>query len=223
MLKARSELVLDHPFFATLALRLDMREDPSCRTAWSDGRVLAYNPLYIEVLPLEKVKGLQCHEVLHLACCHHTRRGGREPKTWNMACDYAINPILLEAGLELPSGYLDDPRHHGKSADAIYTALSNPHDEIKEGANNSPELDLQSGKDVDGGGQGILDMGEDEQAAAAGERSAEDDTEGHGDAPGAEGDDSKAETSNDPGMSGEVRDAPIDSQGQDRATELKLE
>ncbi|MFW5734726.1 MAG: DUF2201 family putative metallopeptidase, partial [Oceanidesulfovibrio sp.] len=62
MIKARSELVLDQPFFAHLALRLDMKEDPTCRTAWSDGRVLAYNPTYIEVMPLEKVKGLQCHE-----------------------------------------------------------------------------------------------------------------------------------------------------------------
>jgi hypothetical protein len=32
---------------------------------------------------------------------------------WNMACDHAINPILVDAGLTLPQGVLLDNRFRG--------------------------------------------------------------------------------------------------------------
>lgn len=223
MIKARSELVLDQPFFAHLALRLEMREDPTCRTAWSDGRVLAYNPSYIEIMPLEKVKGLQCHEVLHLACGHHLRRGERDAATWNKACDYAINPILLEAGIQLPTGYLDDPALHDKSADSIYAALVDRDEESRGGAETGAEQETDTQEDAQGGG-------------AAGEQGAElkesgDDTsEGAGDdgsaAAGLDEDGEAtppSEQENDPGMSGEVRDAPSNSGGKDSAAEMARE
>ena len=44
------------------------------------------------------------HEVAHPALQHHTRRRDRSPKRWNMACDYAINPLLIDAGLLIPLG-----------------------------------------------------------------------------------------------------------------------
>jgi len=208
MVKARSALVLDHPFFASLALRLELREDSDCSTAWSDGRVLAYNPTYVNAVPLERLKGLQCHEVLHLACLHHIRREGRDPKMWNKACDYAINPILLEAGLSLPTGYLDDPVHHGKSADAIYANLMDGLDEVKGGASGggkeeqsrpAEDMDAKGGRDNSGqgdeqpksNGQSQGDQGDQLRAGMGGESQAQG---------------KESTESSDPGMSGEVRD-----------------
>jgi predicted metal-dependent peptidase len=40
-----------------------------------------------------------------------------------MACDYAINPILVEAGLTLPKGVLLDQRFRGMSAERIYNLI----------------------------------------------------------------------------------------------------
>jgi predicted metal-dependent peptidase len=40
-----------------------------------------------------------------------------------MACDYAINPILLDAGLTLPKGVLVDDRFRGMSAERIYNLI----------------------------------------------------------------------------------------------------
>ncbi len=194
MIMARSELVLEHPFFAHLALRLELREDHACRSAWSDGRVLAYNPTYIEALPLPKVMGVQCHEVLHLACGHHLRRGRRDPRAWNVACDLAINPILMDAGVELPGSYLDDPKHHGKCAEAIYRALLDKDAEIKGGADKGPEQELdatEEARDIQGS-----ENRDGEQRSAPSDGA--DDAEGIG------------EGNDDPGMSGEVRDAPLD-------------
>ena len=46
-----------------------------------------------------------------------------DPKRWNEACDYAINPILLDAGLHLPEGVLVDDRFREISAEQIYNRL----------------------------------------------------------------------------------------------------
>lgn len=217
MLKARMELVLDHPFFANLALRLEFREDHTCRTAWADGQTLGYNPIYIDALPLEKVKGLQCHEVLHLACCHHTRRGLRDIKLWNTACDYAINPVLLEAGIVLPTGYLDDPKHHGKSAEAIYSSLKNHNEELKGGADGGAEQGAITGDDIEGGGDGDAQSESEGEKSAQGSDGEAPEETGDGAGAGDDGDEERKQSddSNDPGMTGEVRDAPSNGGGTD--------
>jgi len=192
MVTARSDLVLEHPFFAHLALRLELKEDFRCSSAWSDGRVLAYNPNYIDTLPLEKVKGVQCHEVLHLVCCHHTRRKGRDPALWNKACDLAINPVLLEAGIELPEGYFYDASHQGKSAEAIYSHLVDREEEIRGGATGGQEEEVAAPEKQEAD---VASGQSREQPDAPGQDSGEqEDMQGEG---------------LDPGMSGEVKDAPI--------------
>lgn len=113
LVKARAAMVMTQPFFASLALRLELKEDPDCATAWTDGKVFAYNPDYIRILPDDKLVGLSAHTVMHPACQHHKRRKGRDPSLWNKACDYAINPILIEAGLALPDGFLYEKNLRG--------------------------------------------------------------------------------------------------------------
>jgi predicted metal-dependent peptidase len=60
---------------------------------------------------------------MHPALHHHVRRSGRDPKLWNVACDFAINPLLVDAGLSLPDGVLLDNRFRGMSAEQIYNLL----------------------------------------------------------------------------------------------------
>lgn len=126
IIKARTGMVLDQPFFASLALRLRVKVDESCETMWTDGRDLGFNPKFVDTLPLDQVKGLLAHEVMHLACAHQTRRGARDPKKWNMAGDYAINQILVDSKMALPEGRLLDPAFVGMSADEIYGRIPDP-------------------------------------------------------------------------------------------------
>ena len=100
--KARTALLLDHPFFGTLLFRLGARVRSSIATMATDGVSLYFNPEFVETLSSAELIGTLCHEVMHPALQHHTRRAARNPKRWNMACDYAINPMLLDAGLTLP-------------------------------------------------------------------------------------------------------------------------
>ena len=121
--KARTALVLDHPFFGSLLFRLKDCECRSIQTMATDGVSLYYNPDFVETLNAATLAGTLAHEVMHPALHHHARRSGRDPKRWNMACDYAINPLLIDAGLNLPEGVLLDNRFRGMSAEQIYNLL----------------------------------------------------------------------------------------------------
>jgi predicted metal-dependent peptidase len=121
--KARTGLILDQPFFGSLALRMPMVEDKGIPTLCTDGKQIRYNPDFVAKLTLDETKGVLAHEVMHPAMQHHTRRGEREPRRFNQAADYAINPILKAARFTLPEGHLDSPAYHGKGAEEIYSML----------------------------------------------------------------------------------------------------
>jgi predicted metal-dependent peptidase len=118
--KARTALLLDHPFFGSLLFRLKSEECRSIPTMATNGVVLRYNPAFVDSLSAATLAGVLAHEVMHPALQHHTRRAKRDPRHWNEACDYAINPLLLDAGLHLPDDVLVDPRFRGMSAEQIY-------------------------------------------------------------------------------------------------------
>lgn len=189
ILKARTSLVINHPFFASLALKLKVREDMSCQTAWTDGRVFAYNPHYVNMLPPDKLEGLAAHTVMHPACGHHRRRYGRDHDTWNRACDYAVNWILLDAGITLPDGFLDIGAYRGKSADAIYEILREASADQTDGdeQEKTPEAEAKTGNEDESAAP---------EAAGTSARSEHDEDENGTAAAG------------DPGKSGEVRDDP---------------
>src|SRR5271156_4727300 len=141
--KARTALVLDHPFFGSLLFRLKGRESRSIKTMATDGVSLFYNPEFVETLNSAALAGTLAHEVMHPALHHHMRRSGRDLKRWNVACDFAINPLLVDAGLSLPNGVLIDNRFRGMSAERIYNLLESEsdteQDSGKEDGGDEPE------------------------------------------------------------------------------------
>src|SRR3990167_6031609 len=104
IIQARANLILDQCFFGSLALRLELVADPICKTFWTDGRRLGFNPEYVANLSLAETIGIICHEVMHNANGHPWRRGGRDKGEWNQDTDYAINPIVISAKQVLPTG-----------------------------------------------------------------------------------------------------------------------
>lgn len=137
--KARAALILFQPFFGSLALHLRPVADPSVETMETDGRTLSLNPAFVEKLSFDELTGTIAHEVTHLACGHHARRGARDLRRWNVACDYAINGLLMEAGFVLPQGRLHDPRFDGMAAEEIYALLAQEEGSGgADGASNNP-------------------------------------------------------------------------------------
>nr|WP_211922417.1 VWA-like domain-containing protein [Solidesulfovibrio aerotolerans] len=129
LVRARMELVLAHPFFGAMALRLIPIDDAGCRDMWTDGVHLGYNPLALASRSEEDITVMVAHEILHLACEHHLRRKDRDPALWNKACDLAIAALLVEAGFPLPKGHPFEAAQAGKPAEAIYAALTGNNDE----------------------------------------------------------------------------------------------
>jgi len=123
LLKARSFLILDHPFFGSLALKLALVEDASFPTAAVDGKSLFYNPEFIEKLSTSETIGLIAHEVMHVALGHIWRIGSRDMENWNIAADYTINSNLVSTGFTLPEGALNDSAYNDLSAEEIYGKL----------------------------------------------------------------------------------------------------
>ncbi|MCG8081671.1 MAG: hypothetical protein JAY73_11730, partial [Candidatus Thiodiazotropha taylori] len=127
---ARTKLILDKPFLGALVMRLPMQEaNPDwCPTTATDAKSFYYNPEYIDQLSLDETQFMLAHEALHCALSHFARRQHRTKLHWDMACDYAINPLLTEDGLKPPPGSLMLPQFSGMTAEEIYPCLDEKSD-----------------------------------------------------------------------------------------------
>lgn len=122
---ARTRLILDKPFLGALVLRLPLQAaDPKwCATTGTDAKKFYYNPEYIEELRTEEAQFVLAHEALHCALSHFARREHRVKHRWDIACDYAINPILVDEGLKPPPGSLMLREYRGMTAEEIYPMI----------------------------------------------------------------------------------------------------
>lgn len=145
---ARTRLILDKPFLGALVLRLPMIEaDPNwCRTTATDARAFYYNREFIDALGLDHVQFMLAHEALHCALSHFARRQHRVRHRWDVACDHAINPLLVEDGLRAPPGTLLLDEFKGMTAEEIYPYIK---DDTQE-----ETLDDHAYDDAEGGQQG---------------------------------------------------------------------
>ena len=122
---ARTRLILDKPFLGALVLRLPMvAADPGwCATTATDARKFYYNPDYIASLSMSQTQFMLAHEALHCALSHFARRQHRVQHRWDLACDFAINPLLLEDGLTPPPNCNVMPQYLGMTAEEIYPLI----------------------------------------------------------------------------------------------------
>ena len=119
---AKTRLILERPFLGALVLRLPMKavKPERCKSIGTDVRALYYNPEYIENLSLDQTQFVLAHEALHCALSHFARRQNRVKHRWDVACDMAINPILIKDGLKPPPGVLMNSGYEGMMAEEIY-------------------------------------------------------------------------------------------------------
>ena len=183
---ACTRLILDRPFLGALVLRMPMKAaDPKwCATIGTDARHFYYNPDYIDSLSLEQTQFALAHEALHCALSHFARREHRNVQRWDIACDLAINPILIKEGMTAVPGALYNIGYEGMMAEEIYPLVKEneeeqPHDQHlygkegkttqqpqqgKDGENNQP--DQQDSDSEDGGGGSGSDEGEEAATGA---------------------------------------------------------
>lgn len=143
--KAKVQIILKSPFFASLMLRRQFIEDRSIETACTNGKVIRYNSDFIESLSLGQIQGVIIHELLHITNLHHTRRENRNLAKWNLACDYAINPLIVDSGYELPNGALLNDEYRDMSAESIYNVLPDSNGDPENDSDGQGESDNDDG------------------------------------------------------------------------------
>lgn len=125
--KAKTALILEHPFVGTIALNMPFEFDENIPTAATNGKRIKFNPVFVDSLTDEEVKFLVAHECFHPMLEHNFRRGERQPRRWNMAADYVINKLLVDEGIgRMPKTGLHDPNIYnaGKgTSEGIYNIL----------------------------------------------------------------------------------------------------
>lgn len=111
----------DHPFFGTLALFAELRISQDVPTAATDGKVLWFNPDFIQGLEGPSLCGLVAHELLHAALQHGARRGVRDAMLWNVAADIVVNGMIRkDTEYALPKGAVEVPKLAHLSVEDIY-------------------------------------------------------------------------------------------------------
>ena len=122
---ARTRLILERPFIGALVMHLPLTEAGAhrCRTIATDARALYFNPDYIAGLTLAETQFVLAHEALHCALAHFARRSHRIRKRWDVACDHAVNLILIQDGMRPPPGVLANTDFLGLTAEEIYPLI----------------------------------------------------------------------------------------------------
>lgn len=120
--KARTRLVLDHPFIGSLVLHLEMQpaEGEWCKTTATNAKKIFYNEDYIDALKMDETIYVLAHEALHCGLSHFARKGNRDRHRWDLACDYAVNAILKAEDMKGPPGTLYEESFEGMTAEEIY-------------------------------------------------------------------------------------------------------
>jgi len=151
---ARTRLILDRPFLGALVLRLPMHatKPERCKTIGTDVRAIYYNPDYISRLSLDQTQYVLAHEALHCALSHFARRQHRVKQRWDIACDLAINPLLVKDGLKPPPGVLLKSGFEGMMAEEIYPYID---EDSKEETHDDHFYDQEDEPQGGSGGQSL--------------------------------------------------------------------
>lgn len=134
---AKSYVVMNYPFFASVLLGMDFVEVPADHqidTMATDGRRIYYNTAFVDNLTLVHTASVLVHEVMHVIFKHHLRLaevtaklGGTDrswAQLWNVATDFAINLQLRdEENMSLPVPHLYDKQYAGMTAEEIMDRL----------------------------------------------------------------------------------------------------
>ena len=121
--KAKAKLLVEYPYFGTLASKIELVVNDNLESFKSDGLKLEYAQEYLESLELAEVEFILANGAMHASLAHQQRKNNRSGWLWQMATDIAINDMLIQNGLALPYGAQYRKRFAGMYAEEIYAEL----------------------------------------------------------------------------------------------------
>ncbi len=121
--QAKAKLLVEYPYFGTLASRLELVVDENIEAFKSDGKKLHYNSDFLENSSISEIEFILANGAMHSSLAHENRKNGRSGWLWQMATDMAINDMLFENGLDKPYQAQYRERFKGMYAEEIYAEL----------------------------------------------------------------------------------------------------
>ena len=119
----KRKLLIKYPTFGSVIANLEFQANKDIATAGTDGKVLLYNPKFVNGLSDKERTFLFAHEVCHVAFEHIFRSEGKDKQLWNIATDSVINALLKQDGLPMIDGGVDIPEAVNYDAEEMYNKL----------------------------------------------------------------------------------------------------
>ena len=136
--KIKRKLLVKYPTFGSIIANLDFQPSNSIDTAGTDGKVLLYNPDFLNNLNENQQIFLFAHEVCHVAFDHIFRSEGKDKDTWNTAADAVTNALLVQDGLTMIDGVVNIPEAINYDVEEMYNKLLKEKQQ-SQGASSSQE------------------------------------------------------------------------------------
>lgn len=136
--KIKRKLLAKYPTFGSIIANLDFQPSNSIDTAGTDGKVLLYNPDFLNNLNENQQIFLFAHEVCHVAFDHIFRSEGKDKDTWNTAADAVTNALLVQDGLTMIDGGVNIPEAINYDVEEMYNKLLKEKQQ-SQGASSSQE------------------------------------------------------------------------------------
>lgn len=155
---AVSDLVLRAQLMglSLLGESIRIQQDDQIKTMCTDGRNIRVSGAWLEKNGLRGNVFDTLHEWLHIFSNHVARRGARDPKVWNIACDMVVvrmaSEILSRPGDHWPypkDGVVPADWSKDLSAEEIYDRLIQDPDEMRKATQNAASGEHQEGEDFD--------------------------------------------------------------------------
>lgn len=123
--KIKAKLVVEHPYFGSIATFQKTTPNEDLRTYQSRDGVFEFNKDYINTLDEGEIAFLLTNSAMHQAFNYKDRALGRMDWLWSLSQDYAINGLLINNGLNPPFEINYDEKFDMMSAEEIYEILKN--------------------------------------------------------------------------------------------------
>jgi len=153
--KAKAKLILEHPYFGTVASALPLEKNNDILTFTSDGLKMHYNSEYLDKISLEEVEFVMANGAMHTVLKHHERLGERTKWLWQTATDYVVNAMLVKNGMHLPEYAYFEEKFEGMYVEEVYEMLRA---EMMDNSDHSMEQETEQITDSDETGVDNLHM-----------------------------------------------------------------
>ena len=150
----KRKLLIKYPSFGSIIANLEFQESKKVASAGTDGKVVLYNPEFVNGLTDKEMIFLFIHEICHVAFEHISRSEGKDKRIWNIATDSVINALLKRDGLQMIDGAVDIPEAVNYDAEEMYNKLLKEQQNSQDNQEEQSSQDNQEGQSSEGSQEG---------------------------------------------------------------------